>query len=146
MKNNKDDILWQDRKRHFGLPISFTKYYIDNDRLYMQTGFLKTEINETLLYRIMDIKSTRSLGQKVFGVGTVTLNCADQTNPVLELKNVKNAKKVHRFISDIVEKERVNRNIAGREMVGASGAVLYGEHADNDISDIDETVSFEDFQ
>ena len=74
----ENNILWKDRKRILGMPITFTKYTVDDDRLYIQEGFFKTEVNEILLYRILDVKSTRTLGQKIFGVGTVTLYCADQ--------------------------------------------------------------------
>ena len=158
MENKTENkILWKDRLRHLGLPLSFTKYYIDDDRLYVQKGFFKTTIDEILLYRIIDVKSTRSLGQKLFGVGTVTLYSADQTDKILELKNVKNAGKVHRFLSDKVEKERVARRIVGREMVGAAGAMMHTDPHDMDLHHIDDDghcecdhdhddVSFDDFR
>lgn len=152
-KINEQKILWKDRHRHLGLPLSFTKYYIDEDRLYLQKGFFKTEIEEILLYRIMDIKSTRTFGQKLLGVGTVCLYSADQTNKTLELVNVKKARKVHRFISEIVEKERIKRGIAGREMIGTAGAILHGHHHPDDIvdenhdgvCDYEQEVSFDEF-
>ena len=125
---DKDSVLWKDRKRYFGLPISFTKYFISNERLYIEKGLLKTEINETLLYRVLDIKSTRTLFQKLFGVGTVILFCADQSNRTLELENVKDSISVHEFISEIVEKERQNKGIAGREIVGTAGVDM--DHVD----------------
>lgn len=111
-------VLWNDRKRILGLPISFTKYSVDEDRLYVQTGLLKTEINEVLLYRILDIKSTRSFGQKLVGVGTISLICADQSNRELELKNIKNPMELHKFLSEIIEQERQEKGIAGKEVFG----------------------------
>ena len=146
----EQNVLWQDRKRHLGLPLSFTKYTIDEDRLYIQTGFFKTEVEEVLLYRIMDIKSSRTLGQKIFGVGTITLYSADQSNPTTELINIKNPIKLHRFISDVIEQEKVKRGIAGREMIGAAGVMLGGldNHIDTDgdgICDIPDMVSFDDY-
>ena len=27
------EYLWQDRKRHFGLPLSFTQYFLSGDRM-----------------------------------------------------------------------------------------------------------------
>ena len=51
----KSECTWYDRKRHFGLPISFTKYYIHEDRFFNETGFFTTKIEEILLYRIRDI-------------------------------------------------------------------------------------------
>lgn len=114
------NIRWKDRKRFLGIPCTFTKYHIDEDRLYIQTGFFKTEMNEILLYRILDVKSSQTFGQKLCGVGTVTLFSADQSNRTLELKNIKNPTKTHKLISGIVEEERINRGIAGREIAGAA--------------------------
>ena len=112
------EILWSDRKRILGMPISFTKYSIDNERLYIKRGFFSTESDEILLYRILDIKTTQTLGQKLFGVGTIVLYSADQTDMNLELKNVKKASKLHRYLSDLIEANRRSKGIAGREIVG----------------------------
>ena len=109
----EDEILWADTKRWLGLPWTFTKYQVDNDRLYCKKGFLKTETDETLLYRILDIKSSQTLGQKLFGVGTVTLFCSDKSNGVLPLENIKKPEQVRRFLSDLVEKKRTETGVKG---------------------------------
>lgn len=121
-KNNVsvDTIKWKDRKRFLGIPCTFTKYSIENDRLYIKTGLLKTEMDEVLLYRILDIKSSQKLFQKIFGVGNIILYSADQSNRTLELKNIKHPTKTHRLISSLVEDERTNRKIIGREIAGAA--------------------------
>lgn len=111
---------WKDRKRFLGIPCTFTKYTIENDRLYINTGLLKTEMNEVLLYRILDIKSSQKLFQKIFRVGNITLYCADQNNRTLELKNIKHPVQTHRLISSLVEDERRERNVIGREIAGAA--------------------------
>jgi hypothetical protein len=134
-------VLWNDRKRVLGLPISFTKYSVDEDRLYVQTGLLKTEINEVLLYRILDIKSTRSFGQKLVGVGTISLICADQSNRELELKNIKNPMELHKFLSKIIEQERQEKGIAGREIFGIGNSFNHCEHD----SDADFCPTFNEF-
>ena len=43
------DTIWTDRKRHFGLPISFTKYSLSEDRLFRETGLLNLNEEEVLL-------------------------------------------------------------------------------------------------
>lgn len=145
MQNNEEKQLWFDKKRYLGIPISFTKYYIENNRLYIKKGFLKTETDEVLLYRILDIKSSQKFSQKIFGVGTVSIYSADQSNRVLNLTNVKNPDKVHRYLSDLVEKERQEKGVTGREIIGAGGVSM------NHISEHDEAcdgdcVSFNDFE
>jgi len=112
------ELLWADRKRILGMPISFTRYSIDDERLYVKKGLLRTELDEILLYRILDVKSSQTLWQKLFGVGTLTLFSADQSHPQLLLKNIKKPEKLHRYLSGIIEKNRQNKGIAGREIVG----------------------------
>lgn len=122
MDSNEHKILWNDRRRRMGMPLSFVKYSVDKERLYLEKGLFTTTTDELLLYRILDIKTKRTLWQKIFGVGTVTLYSADQSDRVLELKNIKKPKEVHHFISELVENRRKEYGIAGREMVG-SGSV-----------------------
>lgn len=117
---DNDVILWKDKKRYFGLPISFTTYSFDNNRLYVRKGFFKTVEDEVLLYRVLDISIRRTLGQKIFGVGSVFLNTADQTLPILELKNIKNSDRVRKALSTIVEKERDEKRVLGKEMFGSA--------------------------
>lgn len=124
----KKPILWKDRKRVLGLPLSFTKYSVDEDRLYIKKGFFSSEMNETLLYRILDIQTSRSFGQKLVGVGTVTLFNADTTDKRIVLKNVRKPNQVHRFLSTLVENERKENGIAGREIVGYGGMMDDHDH------------------
>lgn len=36
----KAGCVWIDKKRHLGLPISFTKYSLTDERLYTEAGFI----------------------------------------------------------------------------------------------------------
>ncbi|MGI6150371.1 MAG: PH domain-containing protein [Christensenellales bacterium] len=113
--------LWSDRKRILGMPLSFTRYSVEEDRLISKVGFFRTEVNEILLYRILDIKLVKTLGQKLFGVGTITLFTADSNQPTFELKNIKKPDKVRRFLSKIIEQRREEKRILGKEMFGVAG-------------------------
>jgi uncharacterized membrane protein YdbT with pleckstrin-like domain len=124
-------ILWKDRKRHLGLPLSFTVYSMDENRFYLKSGFFNTSFDELLLYRILDIKLTRSLGQKIFGVGTITLMTADQSNPNLLIRNIKHSEATRRLISDKVEEQRDKKRIMGKEMFGAAGMEMLDDSGMN---------------
>lgn len=115
-------ILWKDRKRYLGMPISFTRYEFDEDRLVTRIGLLNTTTNETLLYRILDFRMSQTLWQKLFGVGNILLYTADQSENQLPLVNIKNPESVRRALSDLVEKERIEKRLLGRELFGAVGA------------------------
>ena len=113
-----EEYLWKERRRRLGLPLSFTKYQVSNERIIVRHGFLKTVTDEVMVYRIMDIRLVQSLWQKIFGVGTVTLVSTDKTEPTLELKNIKHSEKVRRFLSNLIEKQRIAKGITGSEFLG----------------------------
>ena len=120
--------LWHDRKRVLGLPLTMTRYWIDHDRFYVKTGFFNREVDEVLLYRILDIKSSRNFGQILCGVGTILLYSADQSNRTIKVENIRKPTKVHRYLSEIVERERVEHGIAGRELYGSASIDM--DHVD----------------
>lgn len=122
----KVQYVWKDRKRFLGLPLSFTKYSIRNQRLYNSKGFFNTTEDETLLYRILDVKLNRTFGDKLVGVGTIILFTADIATPELKLERVKKPKYVRDLISKLVEEERTRLNIRGKELYGASDSVMQG--------------------
>lgn len=119
MPSTNDSILWRDKKRYFGLPISFTSYSVSDDRLFVETGFLVRQYEEVLLYRIRDISLTRSLWQMIFGVGTITLSTSDRTASELQIINVKSSKQAKELIHQLVEEAKVRRGFRFGEYDGA---------------------------
>lgn len=112
-------ILWKDRKHHLWFPVSFTLYFIENDRLMVKTGLLSTQMEETLLYRIVDLTCRQSLLGKLFGTGDVILKTKVDTSPEIVLKNIAKPFEVRRLLSDAVEDSRQKRNVIGKEFYGA---------------------------
>ena len=85
------DLLWKERKRIWcGLPLTFTVYSYDNERFYVKSGFLNQRQDEVRLYRIQDLTVTKSLSQRIFGMGTILVNSSDKTLGDFEIKNIKN--------------------------------------------------------
>ena len=111
------NFLWNDRKRHLGLPLSFTKYKLTEDRIFCETGFLNIHEEEILLYRVRDLELKLSLGQRIFGVGSVLIHSSDKTNPSLELKNIKHPRQVKEQIYQRVEACKEARRMRPMEMV-----------------------------
>lgn len=113
------EYLWKDRKRHLGLPLSFTRYALSEDRLFLSVGFFSIKDEEILLYRIRDISTSRSLWQRMFGVGSITVVSSDKTAPTLLLKNVKNPLDVKELLHRQVEEVKIRRRIrVGEIMTG----------------------------
>ena len=112
------EILWKDRKRTiFGLPWSFTKYSLDAERLYIETGFFTTVSDEVRLYRIMDVSLKKTLGQRIFGVGDIEVHSSDKTLHDFVIKSVKSPLKVKELISENVEIQRDKKRVINREMM-----------------------------
>ena len=112
------EYLWKDRKRYFGMPISFTKYALSEDRLFISLGLLNIKDDEILLYRVRDIDTSRSLWQRLFGVGTVTVMSSDKSMPTLVLKNIKDPVYVKELIHTQVEEMKIRRRVRFGEIMG----------------------------
>lgn len=115
------EYLWKDRKRRLGLPLSFTRYFLSEDRLFCETGLLNLKADEVLLYRVQDLELTMTLGQRIFGVGTVCVHSSDKSMPHLDLKNVKHPREVKELIHRSVEEAKDRRRMRATELLGKEG-------------------------
>lgn len=115
-----DEIVWKDRKRTiFGLPLSFTRYRLSKERLFIVTGFFTQHEDEVRLYRIMDVSLNRTFGQRIFGVGTIICNSSDESLKDFEIKSVKKSKEVKELLSEMIETERKAKHVTNREFMAA---------------------------
>ena len=112
--------IWKDRKRYFGLPLSFTRYALSEDRLFISVGFLNIKDDEILLYRVRDIDTSRNLWQRLFGVGTVVVMSSDKSMPNLVLKNIKNPVEIKELIHEQVEEMKIRRRVRVGEIMNDS--------------------------
>ncbi len=116
IKLEEPEYKWKDRKRTlFGLPLSFTTYKVTEDKFIVRSGFFSTKEEEIRLYRIMDVTLRRSLGQKIFRLGTVHLCSSDRTTPEFDVKNIKQSEQVKNLLSDLVEAARAKNRVTARE-------------------------------
>lgn len=112
------EIIWKDRKRiFFGLPWTFTKYSLSEDRLFISTGFFSVKEDEVRLYRIMDVSLERKLWQRMCGLGTIKCCSADKTMGDFEIKNIKKSREVKEMLSNMVENERTKKKVSSREFM-----------------------------
>ena len=130
------EYQWKDRKRHLGLPLSFTRYMLSEDRLFLEKGLLNLKADEVLLYRVQDLELTITLGQRIFGVGTVCVHSSDKTSPHLDLKNVRHPREVKELIHQNVEAAKEKRRMRSMEIMGGGGDD--GDFHDDDGDGIDD--------
>lgn len=118
-KDKQIKYIWSDKKRTlFGLPISFTRYYLTENRFITRTGFINVVEDELELYRIVDKSLTRSLWQRMFGCGTITLYCKDADTPEKQVVSIKCPREVSDLIGSYVSQYRDRYSIRGRDMIG----------------------------
>ena len=130
------EFLWKDRKRHLGLPMSFTRYMLSEDRLFCETGFLNLKADEVLLYRVQDLELTMSFWQRIFRVGTVCIQSSDKSIPHLELKNIKKPREIKELIHQNVETAKEKRRMRATEVLGRdSGPSYHDDDLDYDRED-----------
>lgn len=117
MKFDKDcEVIWHDRKRHFGLPISFYRYYIVKKegewvKFFRHKGFLSAIIDEINIYRCYDVSMHLSLLDKIFKTGTIRISSNDATAPQFHLRHIANPYKVRDLVSSLIEVERKKKHI-----------------------------------
>ena len=115
---SKIEYFWNDRKRILGMPLSFTKYSLSKDRIFVKTGFFTSKFEEVVLYRVRDLSLSRSLWQKLFGVGSVTIQSSDKSMPTLVLKNIKKSFEVKELLHACIEEMKKERRMRIGEIVG----------------------------
>ena len=125
--------IWKDRKRILGMPITFTRYRLSEDRLFCEKGFLNITQEEVLLYRVRDLELKMSLGQRLFGVGTICVHSSDKTLPHLDLINVRNPRQVKETLHQHVEQAKDQRRMRTMEIMGQNGTEM--DACDDDLLD-----------
>lgn len=129
------DVVWKDRKRIiFGLPWTFTKYGLSEDRVFIETGLFNLHENEVRLYRIMDVSLEKKFWQRLFGLGTITCNSSDKTMGNFLIKNIKNPSEVKELLSSYIEEERARKRVSSKEFIVDDDDI--DDLADHDHDDV----------
>ncbi len=114
------EYVWTDKKRTiFGLPISFTRYILTEKKFITRKGFFTITEDEVELYRVIDKSLKQTLGQRIFGCGTVHINCRDTDTPVKDVLSIKNPRSFMNLLEECVDKQRDKYRTRGRDMIGA---------------------------
>lgn len=102
---------FKERKRwlFLGLPFTFTKYTVTEEKLVVNKGFFKLQENTCYLYKIIDVKLERSLFERMCGLGTIICYTGDVTDKVIKLIHIKNSKAINDALLDMSEEMRRKR-------------------------------------
>ncbi len=135
MKKSDFDYVWTDKKRTlFGLPISFTRYFLTDTKFITRVGFLSIDEDEIDLYKITDKKVRFPFFQRLFKCGTIIIYSRDADTPSKEVHCIKNVRKVSELIDKHLNIMRDKYGIRGRDMINPHDAHgdYYSDHYDDD--------------
>ena len=113
------DYVERKRWTFLGLPFTFTKYTVKEDVITINTGLLKSMENDCYMYKVQDVELTTTLGEKLFGLGTVICYTGDTTHPRLVLEHIKHARTVKDFILKNSEEARLKRRTVNMVDIGS---------------------------
>ena len=102
----KNEYVEKKRSLIFGLPLSFTTYTVTDKKINIKKGLLKTIEDDTLLYKVQDVKLVKGLFERIFGLGTVICYSSDVTDSKLMLEHIRNSSEIKEYILEISETER----------------------------------------
>ena len=91
--------------------------YRKQQKLLIESGFLSKKEEEVRLYRIMDLTLLRPLGQRMWGLGTIHCCTADKSTPEFDILKINDSARVKNLISDLVEQQREEKRVVGREFM-----------------------------
>lgn len=117
------EYVEQKRWLFFGLPFSFTKYYIKENMITIDSGFFRKVENDCYMYKVQDVELVTSLAERIFGLGTVILYTGDTTHPKLILEHIKNAKEIKNYILEASEQARMKRRTLNTLDIGAGADI-----------------------
>lgn len=112
------ELLWKDRKHILGMPISFTRYSMSEDRVFLQKGLFSMQFEEVVLYRVSDISLKMSFGQRLFGLGTIIVHSSDKTTPHFEIRSIRHPLEVKEMLYRQVEEMKIAHRIRVNELLG----------------------------
>ena len=114
-KKTKKKPVWKGQKRNaVGLPLTFTKYILYDNKLVIRKGFLNITEDEVELYKVKDKQLKISLLGRIFNYGTISIYASG-------VYNCDQGRMVAGLIEQYVNIERDKYNVRGRDMVGESG-------------------------
>ncbi len=119
MAKKEFNYIWTDKKRTlFGLPLSFTRYFLTETKFITRKGFLSIEEDELDLYTVTDKKLVLKFSKRIFGCGTIVMNVVDTDTPVKVIDSVKKPREVLELLDKHINIMRDRYRTRGRDMIG----------------------------
>lgn len=97
------------RTKFLGLPICFVTYRIYEEKINIKRGFLTTVEDDAYMYKVQDVRVTRSLMERIFRLGTIICYTGDTTHPELKMIHIRHAYDIKEYLIEASEAARRKR-------------------------------------
>jgi len=101
-----------------------TAYSLSTQRIKVEAGVLSKQYDQVELYRVKDTVLSRTLVQRMLGLGTIKMITSDPSQPELTFPSIPDADQVRELIRQNVERMRRLRGV--RELDVADEQVAHG--------------------
>jgi hypothetical protein len=91
------------------------QYTISTERIRVRSGLLSKANESVELVRVQDLDYRQSLGERILGIGDVSLRSSDPSHPQLTLRNVRHPERVHDTIRRAVLSARQRHRFSFQE-------------------------------
>lgn len=103
------EYIEKKRTKFLGLPLCFVTYKINDEKINIRSGFLNIVEDDAYMYKIQDVRLTRSFLERIFHLGTITCFTGDKTHPELKLEHIRNSAEIKNYLMEASEEARVKR-------------------------------------
>ena len=116
------EVKWSDKPAGLfqrfltAIHMNFTEYQITKDELIIKKGLIFQRVNSIELYLLKDPDITKSLYQRLLGIGTITVvvdshSTSNRAGERLFIRNIRNVEKVRKLLRDSIEDDVMERGI-----------------------------------
>lgn len=110
-EGDEENVLWEGRPF---LSLSL-HYAITNERIRITEGLLGKARENVELVRVQDVDYNQTIGDRLLNLGDITVRSHDPSDPVVELKNIKDPETVQEILRRAVLEARKKHNLIYRE-------------------------------
>jgi hypothetical protein len=84
----------------------------------VDTGFFRKEENDCYMYKVVDVRLTQTLLERIVGLGSIVCFTGDTTDSTLNINHVKHSREIKDYILKASEEARLKRRTVNMLDIG----------------------------
>ena len=104
------------------LSVASLRYKVDDSRVEVERGLLMKKIDNLELWRVRDLRFRQGLLQRMLGLGDIELDTTDESDHILFLGGLPDARNIYERLRDAVDTSRKAKGVLAIEGSGEAAA------------------------